>query len=545
MSESVAALHHFWQSHIDYLLFCNGLAFIVLAAVCLILRKADRRQLPWNALLLFGVVQGVNEWGQLFAVSLGQHTALTVLSILLTVISYSALAIFGHRAVSRNRNTAFGSLLVGTLIVLAVVGLQNGITDLETTVSYSLGVIGPFWASMALLLVARRIEGAERRWLTAAGVFFGLYCFSNLVAPGDSGFFPANLVNAESFLRLLHFPVQLAQLVLMFGLATAVWGYSQVIPRDSAYDDENRYHRYQYTGVMIVVPVIIVVLGSLLVEHAGLREERRMRATLLSRIISITSGISPRDVSQLTGTPADARAPAFDALRRQLATIRDANRFDCRSVSLLGKHGDDIIFLVHSEPASSAEYSPPGEVYAQASPALRRLFTGGAGFVEGPVIDNHGARMSAHAPVKSEDGRVLAVTSIDVDVFLWMRSLMRARLAAIVVILAACILTLMYLTMLHNARESRLRIAASEGRFRRMFDQAPEGILILEPQAHAILAVNGILAEWLGYSQDELMAMRYDDILAFDTQGVAENIQHILKHGGPLTIERTYNPHYS
>ena len=540
MSESVTALHHFWQSHIDYLLFCDGLAFIVLAAVCLILRKTDRHPLPWNALLLFGVTQGINEWSQLFSVSLGPNTVLTVLSIVLTVISYSALAIFGHRAVSQNRNTAFGSLLVGTLITLAAVGLQNGISDLEATVSYSLGVVGPLWASIALLLVARRIEGIERRWLTAAGVFFGLYCLSNLVAPGASDFFPANLVNAESFLRVLHFPVQLAQLVLMFGLATAVWGYSQVIPRDSAFDDEDLYHRYQYTGVMIIVPVIIVVLGSLLVEYAGIREERQMRTTLLSRIISITSGISPRAVSQLTGTPADVELPAFGTLRRQLATIRDANRFDCRFVYLMGIRDGNVIFMVDSEPSTSEDYSPPGELYPNPSSALRRLLAGGPSFIEGPVFDSYGAWMSAHAPVKSAGGKVLAVAGIDMNVSLWMRSVMRARLSAIVVILAACIFTLMYLTMLHSARESRLRITASESRFRRMFEQAPEGILILEPQTHAILAVNGILAEWLGYSQDELTAMRYEDMLGLDTQGVAENVWHILMAGGPYTVERTY-----
>jgi len=540
MSESFAALHNFWQSHIDYLLFCDGLAFIVLAAVCLILRKADRHQLPWNALLLFGITQGITEWMQLFSVSLGKNTVLDIISIMLTVVSYSALAIFGHRAVSQHRNTAFGSLLIGTLIVLAAVGIQNGIADLQVTVSYSLGVVGALWASLALLLVAWRIDGIERRWLAAAGILFGLYCLSNLVAPSTTGFFPANVINADSFLKFARFPIQLAQLVLTFGLATAVWGYSQVIPRDSAFDDEDLYHRYRYTGVMIIVPVIIVVLGSFLVEYIAIREDRQMRATLLSRIISITSGLDPRIVAQLSGTPADTKTPAFKVLRQQLMIIRNANRFDCRFVYLMGQRNGNVIFIADAEPPSSPDYSPPGEVYPKPSDKLRRLFAGGPSFVESPVSDSYGVWVSAHAPVMSVDGTVLAVTGMDIDISLWVRSLMRARLAAILVILATCVFVLMYLTMMHSGREARLRIAASESRFRRMFEQAPEGIIILDPQSHAILAVNGILAEWLGHSQEMLTAMRYEDMLTLDAQGVTENIQYILTHGGPFTVERTY-----
>ncbi|MHB0938929.1 MAG: response regulator [Armatimonadota bacterium] len=540
MSGSFGALHHFWQSHIDYLLFCDGLAFIVLAAVCLILRKTDRYQLPWNALLLFGITQGVTEWMQLFSVSLGMYHLFDIISIVLTVISYSALAVFGHRGISQHRNTAFGSLLIGTLIVLAAVGLQHGIADLEVTVSYSLGMVGTFWASMALLLVARRITGSERRWLFAAGILFGLYCLSNLVAPSATGFFPANVINAESFLRFAHFPIQLAQLVLTFGLATAVWGYSQVIPRDSAFDDEDLYHRYRYTGIMIIVPVIIVVLGSFLVEYVGNHEERQMRAALLSRIISITSGIDAGTVAQLSGTPEDVKTPAFKALRRQLLTIRDANEFDCRFVYLIRKRGDDVIFLADAESMGSKDYSPPGEVYPNPSEKLLRLFSQKSSFVEGPVYDRYGVWISAHAPVIDTTGEVLAVAGLDVDASSWVHSLMRARLSAILVILAACVFMLMYLTMLHSGRESRMRIAASESRFRRMFEQAPEGILILDPQTHRILAVNGILAQWLGYSKDEFTTMRYEDMLVLDMQGVTENIQHILTHGGPFTVERTY-----
>jgi PAS domain S-box-containing protein len=537
VSEASCALQNFWQGHIDYLLFCNGLAFVVLAAVCIVLRKADRRKLPWGALLCFGLVQGINQWGLLFSFSLGAHPIFHFLGITLTLLAFFALAEFG-KGISYRHNAAIGSLLIIILIVLAAVGILDSISDLQATVSYSLGLVGSLWVSLALMQVARSAGESERRWLFAAGALFILYGFSNIVTPSVT-FFPSTIINAESFLRVMHIPIELLQAILTFSIATALWGYSQAVQRDDI-DYVDLSVRHRYFSAMIIVPLIIVIVGEFLVQYAGNHQDRMMRQMLLSRITSVTSAIDADTVRQLTGSPADEKTPAFTQLHHQLINIRNANSADCRFVYLMGKRDDQVIFLADAESMRSEDYSPPGEVYSTPSRELLRLFDHGPPFVEGPISDSYGVWISVHAPIIAANGTVIAVTGLDVDASRWMRNLMQVRLTAILVILAACLSALMYLTLMNAGRESRLRVAASESRFRRMFEQAPEGIFILDMETHAILAANGIAAQWLGYRQDALMNMHYEDIEVSGAQAMLEKIEYINTSESPYVGERTY-----
>jgi len=537
VSEATYTFQNFWQGHIDYLLFCNGLALVVLAVVCIILRKADRRKLPWGALLLFGIVQGINQWGLLFSFSLGTNSTFTIIGIALTIIAYFALAEFG-KGISYHHNTAIGSLIIITLFVLASVGILNSIADLRATVCYSLGVVGSLWVSLALLQVARSAEGSERNWLCAAGVLFILYGASNVVTPSVT-FFPSTVINAETFLRLMHIPIEMVQVILTFSIATLLWGYSQAVQHDDI-DNADISVRHQFTGIMIIAPVIIIIIGQFLVDFVGNHQDRMMRDMLLARIVSINSAIDADAAGHLTGRPEDSKTPVFSRIRRQLIAIHIANKADCRIVHLIGKRNDRVVYLADAEPVGSDGYSPPGEVYPTSNRQLLSLFEDGIPFVEGPTGNEDGVWVSVYAPVVSAAGSVVAVTGLDMNVAHWMRNLMRVRLSAILVILCACLFTLMYLTLMHTSRESRQRIAASENRFRRMFDQAPEGIFILDLETHAILAANGIAAEWLGYSQDALMNMHYEDIEESGTQAIREKIEHIITSETPYVGERTY-----
>lgn len=86
----------------------------------------------------------------------------------------------------------------------------------------------------------------------------------------------------------------------------------------------------------------------------------------------------------------------------------------------MGLKDDEVVFLLDSADPSSFDYSPPGEVYPEATPELVRSFTTGEPFVEGPVTDRWGTWVSGLAPISdpSED-RVIAVLGLDVDATRW------------------------------------------------------------------------------------------------------------------------------
>ena len=60
----------FFTAQMDYVFFVYGLAFVLLAAVCLSLGRQARQTLPWHWLAAFGLLHGLNEWLDLAAIGM-------------------------------------------------------------------------------------------------------------------------------------------------------------------------------------------------------------------------------------------------------------------------------------------------------------------------------------------------------------------------------------------------------------------------------------------------------------------------------------------
>jgi PAS domain S-box-containing protein len=82
------------------------------------------------------------------------------------------------------------------------------------------------------------------------------------------------------------------------------------------------------------------------------------------------------------------------------------------------------------------------------------------------------------------------------------------------------------------------KITESEANFRAIFENAPEGIMVLDKTSRAILDCNPFMTEWLGYSRAEFLSMRYDDLLEPGFPNVDDNIQKIKKKGMIRALDR-------
>jgi signal transduction histidine kinase len=73
-----------------------------------------------------------------------------------------------------------------------------------------------------------------------------------------------------------------------------------------------------------------------------------------------------------------------------------------------------VLFLVDAESNTSVDFSPPGELYPDASVAFKNVFVSAQPIVEGPSKDNYGIWFSGLAPVIDEStNKVIAVVGID------------------------------------------------------------------------------------------------------------------------------------
>ena len=129
---------------------------------------------------------------------------------------------------------------------------------------------------------------------------------------------------------------------------------------------------------------------------------------------------------------------------------------DIRFAYLLGQRPDGTVFFyVDSEPPDSADYSPPGQVYPEASAALKDTFSSGRETTEGPVTDRWGTWVSGFVPVTDTmTGKVIAVIGTDVDSRDWNIQIIKASAPAVIAMLILVFLLLVFFYILErNERE--------------------------------------------------------------------------------------------
>ncbi len=84
------------------------------------------------------------------------------------------------------------------------------------------------------------------------------------------------------------------------------------------------------------------------------------------------------------------------------------------------------------------------------------------------------------------------------------------------------------------------KIQVSEANFRAIFENAPEGIYIIDIASRRILDCNPFIQKWLGYTREDLCTMCLDDILAPGAFDVDANIQKAVREGRVYIQERRF-----
>src|SRR6185369_5300604 len=120
-------LTQFLTHQLDYIFFFYGLAFILLMAVCAIMyRRAEKNELPWMLLGLFGLIHGLNEWLDMLAISLGDNGTFSTFRIAMMALSFVFLTEFGRLGLGSGNRKGPGPWIYLPLLALAVAGASAG-----------------------------------------------------------------------------------------------------------------------------------------------------------------------------------------------------------------------------------------------------------------------------------------------------------------------------------------------------------------------------------------------------------------------------------
>jgi len=237
MSSFIAQL----QNHTDAVLLLYGLAFVLLGTIVLARSKKgsalDLARILW-LLAWFGIVHGVNEWVVAWRLVKGGGKALHVAQDLLLAISFVLLFEFGRRLVLISAKTpsrwshglrlalrGWIYLPVGMALVAGVLSSPEPWVALDVLSRYALGFPGSLLTGLGFFMYLRE-ERANLQTLRVTSSFkwggtaFVVYGFVGGVIVPPADLFPADMVNQQSFLAVVGFPVQFMRVAC--GIAVAV-----------------------------------------------------------------------------------------------------------------------------------------------------------------------------------------------------------------------------------------------------------------------------------------------------------------------------------
>ncbi|MGX7744900.1 sensor domain-containing diguanylate cyclase [Rhodopseudomonas parapalustris] len=260
------------ESQLDFIFFFYGLAFMLLGALCLAFaRRLDDDHRPLIRLTgLFGCVHGASEWLDMIALIAGDAGEFLLARAVLMTASFVLLAEAGRQGLqSRGLPVPGPWIFIPILLVIVAVGVADGIWSAKAVARYLLAAPGAI--AVGLALFSLRADYPESgRWLMAAVAagFIGYGLVAGvIVAPAP--FWPADVVNQDSFQRLTGVPIQLVRgllAVMLAALAWAAWGRRVMQTLD--YPGYSRHLKRQFIGVLTSL-LTILLLGWALTNYLG------------------------------------------------------------------------------------------------------------------------------------------------------------------------------------------------------------------------------------------------------------------------------------
>jgi PAS domain S-box-containing protein len=262
---------------------------------------------------------------------------------------------------------------------------------------------------------------------------------------------------------------------------------------------------------LIIAVIVIVVSGLALTLWTVQQEDNLQRSDLLTKTHLLQADISTAYVKGLTGSDSDIGSPYYQILKNQLIETRSEDP-EIRFLYLMGQRSDGTVFFyVDSEPPESPDYSPPGEVYSEASVTLLNAFSSGKDTTEGPTTDRWGTWVSSIVPVTdTTTGQVIAVLGADVNARNWNIEIFKASTPSLIVTLLLVLFLLIFVYFQQrNDRErqilteSEATIRESESRYRTVFENTGTAMLVIEEDT-TISFANKEFFKLTGYSQEDI-----------------------------------------
>jgi PAS domain S-box-containing protein len=453
----------FFQQQLDYILFFYGLAFILLAAVCLEMRRDPGRRLPWIWLAGFGLTQGINQWLEMLSQSEWESPVFSAMRLALMTVSFILLLEFGREGLRQLKGKGPGRWIYIPLLVCLLPALPVGIAGLNAAARYAFGLTGGLWAAWTVFQLSK-IKPESRRSLPAVratSILLAVYAVAAGVITPAAPFLPAYLINQTAFQEVTGVPIQLVCAILAMAITAAVWSYSRQTTL-SALPEVGEDVKSKYSMQFLLMLLVVLTAGWLLTELLGRDADQSTRRDILNLAKVAGASLDTSQVRQLTGRPTDASLPVYNALRARLIQINQATSH-IRWLYLTAQNQGRILFTMDSIASGDPKHAGPGVPYNRPPQALFTVFATGQPAVVGPYKEGEVSFISAFVPLlEPSTGQVMQVLEADINAVDWQIAVGKARLAGISITLLISLLFVGFFIVRERMAATAQQINASK-----------------------------------------------------------------------------------
>ncbi len=181
--------------------------------------------------------------------------------------------------------------------------------------------------------------------------------------------------------------------------------------------------------------------------------------SLGDRATSFAIALGSEDFPKLLGNEKDLKNYSYAVLKEKLVKLQEQNK-DTRFVYVMGLKNEDVFFYADSEDPTSPDYSPPGQIYSEATPVVKAVFTTKSIQTE-VSTDRWGRWLSVMAPIIDyKTNKVSAIVGFDMAYQTYLTEIVLFSLLPISV--GLIIMILLLTTFLYARNDEKIMKLRSE-----------------------------------------------------------------------------------
>ncbi len=298
-------------------------------------------------------------------------------------------------------------------LVVAVAAIEGGPIAANVLARYAIGLVGALGSGLLFAWHARALSGEARRLSISAAAGFLIYGIAAGVVVPAAPFWPASVLNHDSFVQFFDIPIQLVRGLLACWIAYSIWAIwaAQLIEQVSS-EYYTAYLRRQFVWTLVAMVTVLgcgwtltQVLGEIYKQNVE-REANGDIDLLASRLAGETASV--KGMVKALGGSRSVRGMlgggrAEDRERAQAVLNLDVDASGAEHGYILDQAGTVIA-------ASNPQASGPSEVLDFGNFSFFQTAMRGTPGYEFAVDAATGGRdFFASYPVRAIDGRVIGV----------------------------------------------------------------------------------------------------------------------------------------